>query len=150
MHNSDLRKAILFTIGIGVLALAAVLLPIAVAFGDENDGAVGMDLQIKKGSLPSLNDCGYDRAHVPADHTDPNDAVLVAYSGSCFTHVYFQGGDAVGCVFTEHPTGGGRPCYNGVNNDNNCGYFAEGYQIYAIADSCTNAGVPICGGLGCY
>ena len=83
-----------------------------------------------------------------------------------FRHVYYRGGDPA-CVFTarisypnpdepswartriEHDVSGGREC-NAHTPDGQCAYIATGYSILAITGaSCSEAGVPLCGGPFC-
>ena len=83
-----------------------------------------------------------------------------------FRHVYWREGDPA-CVFTarvrypnpDQPSwartrllsdvSGGREC-NRQTRDGQCAYIAQGYSILAVTGaSCSQAGVPLCGGPFC-
>ena len=138
---------VLFLAGLGVKLFA-------------DDDPPHTHLQICDGNLPSLslhsasNEGCWD---VTVNATDPaRPDYLNREDDASFRHVYHVEGDQA-CVFTANPDGshgavkdvsGGRDCSGGGYSQ--CSYIAEGWHVYAVTGkSCSEAGVPLCGGLFC-
>ena len=131
------------------------------------DDAPSTRLKVCSGPLPSLSlrdnaegGChDYTVSYPHGVHDDPGflPDYLNNRDDDTFRHVYFEGGSPA-CVFTGKRltrtagrisnVDGGRDCNAG--GPQQCAYIAQGYQIYAVTGkSCSEAGVPICGGLFC-
>ena len=131
------------------------------------DDAPSTRLKVCSGPLPSLSlrdnaegGChDYTVSYPHGVHDEPGflPDYLNSRDDDTFRHVYFEGGSPA-CVFTGKRltrsagrisnVDGGRDCNAG--GPQQCAYIAQGYQIYAVTGkSCSEAGVPICGGLFC-
>lgn len=113
------------------------------------------------GSLPSLSLLGNsDCSEVVITATETHRAQLIGYWPQEFSHEFYHAGDPA-CVFTAKavwrhglPTwpapgtiASGRDCRPGLTQ---CAFIAEGYATFAVTgQSCTEAGIPLCGGPFC-
>ena len=116
-------------------------------------------LTICTGGLPinSLLGSAQGGCHdVEITSTTIEDARLIGYEPQAFSHEYYVSGDP-GCIFTAEPktmntpkpetASGGRDFRP---HDSQVAYIAEGWHTYAITgQSCTQAGIPLCGGIYC-
>ena len=136
-----------------VLAFALALMAFNAA---ADDNPPKTRVHICDGPLPSLSlDCGaeggcqdYDVNAASMAHPD----YLNHKDDDTFRHVYWRNGDPA-CVFTADPNGDGVKHVSGgrdLNERERVAYIAEGWHIYAVTgQSCSEAGVPLCGGLFC-
>ena len=135
--------------------------------GLEDDAAPSTTLEVCAGPLPSLSvrdnaedGCQtYTVSYSQGVHAAPDflPDYLSSKDDDTFRHVYFIAGSPA-CVFTGSKrtphagrisdVDGGRDCNSG--GPEQCAYVSEGYRIYAVTGkSCSEAGVPICGGPFC-
>lgn len=153
--------------GAGLAGLLAVALLAGPAAGQTDGSAAPMRLAWTGGGLPSLSGDGQAGGDVRGDDvvqvtvreawTHYHHATPVAASRLSFRHLMHMGG-AAGCVFTARPTangflravGGGRDCPRN-RGDTRCGYYSEGWDVYALAGgSCASWRVLPCGGPFCW
>ena len=159
---------------ITIAAVLAALTLAAPATAQTDGSAAPMRLSWTSGSLPSLSgdgETGGDDAR-GSDEVQVTPVAEFSLSGPDpthvarptpvatdinFRHVVHEGGPS-GCLFsaTPQPDGtlrdiaGGRECPMN-DRDWRCGYYAEGYDIYALAGgSCAAFGIEPCTGLFCY
>ena len=126
------------------------------AFADDDPPQTAIN--ICSGGLPSLSTEGsaQDGCHIDAvTAVHPAHAPRIAYFAQSFSHYYWHEGDQA-CIFTRDGPGhdhgrpgSGRDCRPGTT-DQQCAYIGEGWPVFAITgQSCTEAGIPLCGGLWC-
>ena len=110
-------------------------------------------LKVCEGTLPATSLLGHHDAPCPTFVVSAQDAGAPDYWGHAaddtFRHVYRVSGDPA-CVGTGKPLGSGRDCTVDSAPEGQCAYIAQGYGIYAVTGgSCSEKGVPLCGGLFC-
>ena len=110
-------------------------------------------VKVCEGTLPATSVLGHHDAPCPTFVISAQDAGAPDYLGHAaddtFRHVYRISGDPA-CVGTGKPLGSGRDCTVDSAPEGQCAYIAEGFAIYAVTGgSCSEHGVPLCGGLLC-
>ena len=110
-------------------------------------------VKVCEGTLPATSLLGHHDAPCPTFVISAQDAAAPDYLGHAaddtFRHVYRISGDPA-CVGTGKPLGSGRDCTVDSAPEGQCAYIAQGFGIYAVTGgSCSEKGVPLCGGIFC-
>ena len=151
LEKSDIHGLLNAVLAVAVVIAAAFATHAALA--DENDGAVGLSVEVVARGA-TFGPVGYThKIMIPASRDDLSDAVRVDVDRAAYRWVNWESGDTVGCIFSGQlngdgsirEAGGGRHCHAAVDQ-HNCGYFTPGVVIFAVADSCVDAGISMCSG----
>ena len=151
-RRSEMREVLMGLAIAAVLIVGGVFVAV-VALADENDGAVGLSVEVVARGA-TFGPVGYTHTiQIPASRDTIENAVKVDVDRAAYRWVNWNSGDTVGCIFSGQlngdgsirEAGGGRHCHAAVDQ-HNCGYFTPGVVIFAVANSCTDAGVSECSG----